>query len=154
MKIFNKAIKHQIVVDTSVLLEFLIGLRKGFKIKEMIIENQFIETILVTPITLVEIYYVIRRKETKEFAEATLSMIQKLCTSVPILDYYRQAAEIKALTSFALADCCCIALAEHKNLPVIFLHEKEIDNRLRTESTKDYLSRIIFIDDFQVYNDK
>ena len=66
LRIFNQSICPIIIVDTGILIEYFSGSEKGLKIKEMIFSNPFIVSVLITPLTLIEIYYILRRKNSKD----------------------------------------------------------------------------------------
>ena len=66
LRIFNQSISPIIIVDTGILIEYFSGSEKGLKIKEMIFSNPFIVSVLITPLTLIEFYYILRRKNSKD----------------------------------------------------------------------------------------
>ena len=154
MRTFNKTIGSSLVVDTGLLIEFLSASEHGKKIDEMIFKNEFIASVLISPLTLVEIYYLTRRKSSMQRAKETINKIKNLITIAPLEEYLELLGEIKALTAFSLADSANIALAEYKNISVIFKHEQEIDNRLKQSTETPFASRIVFIDDFSHFQDK
>ncbi len=117
----------------------------------MIFRNSYIASVLINPLTLVEVYYLIRRKSEKERAEKEVKKVKKLATIVPIENYIELLGEIKAVTAFSLTDAASIALAEWKKITIVFKHEKEIDDQLVISKSTPFTSRIVFIDDFPYF---
>jgi len=146
-------ISPEIVVDTGVLLEYLTGSPAGKAIEKMIILNDYIISILISPLTLVEIYYIFLRKNTEEIAEVFLNKIKDLIVTESLEKYIEESAIIKAETAFALADSCTLGLAEYRQITAIFKHENEIDRYLLKAKDKIHISRIVFIDDFPVFKE-
>ena len=151
MRTFNKTVGTSLVIDTGLLIEYLSGTESGNKIDEMIFRNSYIASVLISPLTLVEVYYLIRRKSNKERAVKEVKKVRKLVTIVSIEKYLELLGEIKAVTAFSLTDAANIALAECEKISVVFKHEKEIENQLVTSKSTPYTSRIVFIDDFNYY---
>ncbi|HUY00537.1 MAG TPA: PIN domain-containing protein [Candidatus Deferrimicrobium sp.] len=151
MKIFNKTIGSEIVVDTGLLVNYLEGTELGEKIKEFIFKNEFISSILATPVLGIEVYYILRRKYSKEFAIETIKKLQNTITFVPLEEYLSDCGEIKAKHPFALSDCCTLGLAQFMDLKALFVHEREIDNHLQRIGSDQFTQRIIFIDDFELF---
>lgn len=60
------------MIDTGILLEFIRGSSSGKAIGQMIFENDYISSIFVSPTTLIEIFYLIMRKDSQKFAETVL----------------------------------------------------------------------------------
>jgi predicted nucleic acid-binding protein len=137
-----------VVLDTGLLVEFLMGTKTGTILDTMVFRNPYITSILLNPLALVEIYYVIRRKSTTERARAEVSKVRKLVRVVPLEDYLETVGELKAATSIALADVASIALAEHQDVKVLFKHEEEIDEKLKQHGSEAFIRRIVFIEDF------
>lgn len=154
MKTINKIIGPEVVVDTGIVIEFLEGSPAGKKIKELIFTNEFVVSILATPVLAVETYYLLRRKSSKSFATEAIRKLERIISFIPLNEYLIQCGEIKALDAFALSDCCTLALAKHKDIKALFKHEKEIDNQLEKIGTNHYTQRIVFIDDFELFKDK
>ncbi|MHA1971393.1 MAG: PIN domain-containing protein [Candidatus Hodarchaeales archaeon] len=151
MQTFNNAITPSVVVDTGILIEFLTGTKEGQKIFELIFNNSYIVSILITPLTLIEIYYLIRRKSTKQRAIEEVNKITELVTVFPLAEILNEIGEVKAVTTFSLTDASSIALADFKQISVIFKHEKEIDKQLQQSKSSSFTGRIVFIDDFPYF---
>ena len=151
MKAFNKLVGPEIVVDTGLVIEYLNGSERGKKIYELILTNEFINSILATPVLAIEVYYLLRRKSPREFVEETIKKLRSFITFLPLNDYITFCGEIKAKHPFALSDCCTLGLAEYKNIKALFIHEKEIDEQLQKDGSNQYTQRIIFIDDLQSF---
>ena len=142
------------MIDTGLMLEYLSGSTAGTIIDDMIFKNNYIASVLTSPLTLVEVYYLVRRKSNKERAEEELKKIKKLVSPLPINDYLELLGEIKAITAFSLTDAANIALAEYKNISSVFKHEQELDKKLALSETTPYTSNIVFIDDFQYFKQR
>jgi len=154
LKAFNKIVGSEVVVDTGIVIEYLNGSEIGKKIYDLIFTNEFIISILATPILAIEVYYLLRRKSSKEFVIETMKKLQSIITFIPLNDYITFCGEIKAKHPFALADCCTLGLAEYKDIKALFIHEKEIDEQLQKTGSNQYTQRIVFIDDFQLFEEK
>lgn len=154
MRTFNKTVSTSLVIDTGLMLEYLSGSKAGKIVDEMIFKNEYIASVLTGPLTLVEVYYLVRRKSNKERAEEEVNKIKKLVTILPIGNYLELLGEIKAVTAFSLTDAANIALAEYKNISSVFKHEQEIDKKLALSKSTPYTSRIVFIDDFPYYKEQ
>ncbi len=154
LRTFNQAVSASIVVDTGLILEYLNGSEEGKKVEVMIFQNPYIISVFVSQLTLIELYYLIRRKSSPERAKEELDKVRKITQTVPLDDFLEIVGEIKATTSFALADCATLALADLKKISALFKHESEIDARIAKDKSNSYVSRIVFIDDFQSFTEK
>jgi len=152
LRTFNLVVGSSLVIDTGVFIEFLSGTVAGGKISEMVFKNPFIASILINPLTCIEIYYLIRRKSSPERAREELNKVKKLVRIVPLEEFIEIVGEIKATTSLSLTDAANIALAEYKNIKVLFKHEQELDDQIGTKSDMPFRSRIVFVDDFTFYS--
>lgn len=154
MRTFNKSVSTSLVIDTGLLIEYLSGSKAGKIVDEMIFKNDYIASVLTCPLTLVEVYYLVRRKSNKERAEGEVNKIRSLVTILPIDNYLELLGEIKAITAFSLTDAANIALAEYKSISSVFKHEQEIDKKLTLSKSTPYTSRIVFIDDFPYFKER
>jgi predicted nucleic acid-binding protein len=148
LRTFNQAVGPIVAVDTGVLLEYLTGTDNGKKIDQLVFKNSFIISISVSPLTIVEIYYIVRRKTTSQRTKTVVRDLKKLVKIIPIEEYLELTGEVKAETSFSIADSAIIALAEYRDIPVIFKKEQEIEKKLKKTISKRFTSKIILIDDF------
>lgn len=148
MRTFNKIVGSTCVIDTGLLLEYLSGSEIGRKIDELIFKNEFVSRVYISPLTLIEIYYLIRRKSDIHRANVETKKMRNLVVVYSIVDIYNIIGEIKASSSIALADSSSIGIAEHLRIPVLFKHEYEIDEILKNEEKNVYFERIVFFDDF------
>ena len=130
LRSFNKVIGSTVVLDTGLLIAFLTGTKVGAIIDEMIFKNTYITSILLTPLTLVEIYYIIRRKSSPNRAKNEVNKIRQITRVVPIDEFVEIIGELKATTSISLSDVANIGLAEYQDVKVLFKHESEIDDKL------------------------
>lgn len=151
MLTFNQSIGSNIVIDTGLLIEYLSANQNGIKINEMIFSNKFITTVNISPLTLIEIYYLVRRKSNQDRARQEIDKIRQITSIIPLISCLELIGDIKSVTAFSLADSANIAIAEYLRIPVIFKHEKEIDRALQETEHKNYTERIIFIDDFPFF---
>ncbi|MFX0102385.1 MAG: PIN domain-containing protein [Candidatus Hodarchaeota archaeon] len=154
MRSFNKVVGSTVVLDTGLLIEFLTGTEIGATIEKVVFKNKFITSILLTPLTLIEIYYIIRRKSTSERARNEIKKVRKLARIVPIDEFVEIIGELKATTSIALSDVANIGLADYKDVKVLFKHETEIDEKLAQHASETFTERIVFIEDFPFYKEQ
>ena len=153
LRTFNQTVGPSIVIDSGILIEYLTGTVNGLKIKEMIFSNPFIVSINVSSLTIIEIYYIFRRKNSQESTRKIITNVKELVKIIPIEDFVELIGEVKSLTPFSLTDCSNIALAEKESIKVIFKHESEIDNQLHKANNSNYTANIIFIDDFNYFKE-
>lgn len=148
---FNNTIGQQVVVDTGIIIEYLQGTELGKKIKDFIFKNEFIESIMATPVLAIEVYYILRRKYSKSFTLKAINRLQNIIRFFPLNEYISESGEIKAKHPFALSDCCTLGLAVNKDIKALFIHEREIDKQLKKVKIDQFTQRIIFIDDFELF---
>ncbi|MHA1681622.1 MAG: hypothetical protein ACTSUE_11480 [Promethearchaeota archaeon] len=153
LRSFNKVVGSTVVLDTGLLVEFLTGTKIGAIIDEMIFKNPFITSVLLTPLTLVEIYYIIRRKSTPGRARNEIKKIREIARIIPIDEFIEIVGELKATTSISLSGVANIGLAEYQDVKIIFKHETEIDDNLAQHASETFTKRIIFIEDFPFYKE-
>ncbi len=151
LRTFNKTVSTSLVIDTGLMLEYLSGSKAGGIINEMIFTNDYIASVQTSPLTLVEVYYLVRSKSNTERAEEEVNKIKKLVSIQPIDNYLELLGEIKAVTAFSLTDAANVALAEYKSISCVFKHEQEIDKKLTLSKSTPFTSRIVFIDDFPYF---
>lgn len=154
LRTFNQTVGTSVVVDSGVILEYLTGSPASKRIEQMLFQNPYIASILVTPLTIIEIYYLIRRESTQERALSEITKLETLVRVVPLEAYLSLVGEVKAVSSFALADSASIALAESRQLKVLFKHEQEIDKKVQSNQEFTFSPRIVFIDDFRAYTSR
>ena len=147
MKVFNKVMGPEVVVDTGIIIEYLSGSEMGKKIKDSLFLNEFIISILASPLLAVEVYYLLRRKGSKDLTEETVKKLQRIISFIPLEEYINHCGEVKAKHPFALSDCCTLGLAEYKDIKALFIHAREIDEQLQKVTHDQYTKRIVFLDD-------
>lgn len=154
LRTFNQAVGTSVVIDTGILVEYILATESGLKIKEMIFSNPFIVSVYISPLNLIELYYLFRRKNSKEETTDIINKVKELTKVESIEESVEIIGEIKAHTSFSVVDCSNLALAEKMNIKALFKHETEIDKLIKEEKNLDFITKLVFIDDFSYYKGK
>ena len=147
MQNFNRSIDSAIVIDTGIIIEYLVG-DNAESINDLIFQNDYITTIYVSSLSLIEVYYIVRRKSSKAQTKNILERLQKLVSIFSLNSIITITGEIKVSTAFSLADSVNIGFAEHLQIPVVFKKESEIEKLLSKDLKNQFIKRIVFIDDF------
>ena len=124
-----KGLRGNIALDSSVLIEYLMGTKTGETIKEYFETLKPEETVSCSILTIAEIFYVLCRLRGAAFAADKIDDMLKS----QALEVYNttelaiRTGKIKCERAVSLADCSCIATAELANAKAVFARkEKEL----------------------------
>ncbi|MHA1382105.1 MAG: PIN domain-containing protein [Candidatus Helarchaeota archaeon] len=122
--------KGEVVVDTAPLIDYLCNEGVVDKIQKEIINNPDVTNVIVSPITLAEIFYVLCRAKGEEFATEKTDIIKnaaKIELEFKIRDI---AGKYKCERAISLADCYVLATAKINSTIAVFKKEQEIVDEL------------------------
>jgi len=123
-------LKGEVVVDTAPLIDYLCNEGVVDKIQKEIINNPDVTNVIVSPITLAEIFYVLCRAKGEEFATEKTDIIKnaaKIELEFKIRDI---AGKYKCERAISLADCYVLATAKINSTIAVFKKEQEIVDEL------------------------
>ncbi len=127
----SEELTGDMVFDTSVLLELIMGSRAGRRLSELLKADALRP--LTTEINVAELRYILCRKVGED--QAT-DVVQKLLNSgylkiIPTNDVAKEASLLKCQRAISLVDCFTFALGKTSQSKVLFArHEKELDREI------------------------
>lgn len=152
---FSKNVGISVILDSGVLIVFLADTDYSSKILDLTFDNNSILNFYLTPLTLMEVYYILRELMSQTIASEKLEQLNKLVKTIDItFDLIKKTSELKFLLHISYADCLTLAYSHAEGIKAVFKHEKEIDKQLdsllnvKNEDIDQALSTIVFIDDF------
>lgn len=134
---------NSIVVDTSVLLEFLEGTPLGKILFQKVLSDSQIQEFYIAPIVDTELKYILSRRKGYENAIKITSEFLKDFTIYSEEKLRDEAAHLKCNFAISLADCYSLATAKLLDIPIYMKKEDEIEKVFSELST---LVKINFID--------
>lgn len=134
---------NSIVVDTSVLLEFLEGTPLGKILFQKILSDSQIQEFYIAPIVDTELKYILSRRKGYENAIKITSEFLKDFTIYSEEKLRDEAAHLKCNFAISLADCYSLATAKLLDIPIYMKKEDEIE---KVFSELSILVKINFID--------
>ena len=118
--------KDKLVLDTGPLIDYLCNEGIADIIEDKIIENPNVTNIIISPLTVAEIYYVLCRTKGEKFADEKTNIL-KTSTKVELEFRIREIAALYTCKrAISLADCYVLATAKINNAPAVFKDEQEI----------------------------
>ena len=121
---------NKLVLDAGPLIDYLCDVGVAELVQNDIVDNNKVIQIIISPLTLTEIYYVLCRQRGAKFA---LESIQKIRNAVKIeleFNIRELAGNYKCERAFSLADCYVLATAKINSATAIFKREQELDDEL------------------------
>ena len=144
-----RGLRGNIALDSSVLIEYLMGTRTGEILKEYFETLKPEEKVSCSLLTISEVFYVLCRLRGEKFAEEKVndilaSRVLDICDSA---EAAVKTGKIKCERGISLADCSCIAVAEMTNAKAVFAkREKELAKEMEK---KPFNVEIIFLQDLE-----
>ncbi|TFG23647.1 MAG: type II toxin-antitoxin system VapC family toxin [Promethearchaeota archaeon] len=135
-----------IVVDTSVLLEYLEDTPLGKKVFQKVLSNEEIKKFYIAPIVDTELKYILCRR--KGYGKA-IKIVSELLKDFAIYseeDLRDEAAHLKCDFAISLADCYGLATAKLLDIPIYMKKEVEIEKVFKKLSL---IVKIKFINDLK-----
>jgi predicted nucleic acid-binding protein len=145
----TQELRGNIVLDTSVLVEYLLGSSScGERIKEYFASLRQGERAHVSLYSISETYYILCRMEKEEIRTRTgnkkreevgekfanekiTALLESNAVSVhSTLELAYKTGEMKCERSLSIMDCAALALAEFLSFPAYFVREKELEREI------------------------
>lgn len=133
-----------IAVDTGVLFEFLNDSDLGKVFYQKILINPQFQKIYVSPLTEVELKYLMCRQSSYKDAKEFISDFLKDFIIYPESELRDETFRLKCNFPISIADCYSLAVGKILNIPIYMKKEKEIDQVLDRLLS---IVKIKFIDD-------
>ena len=133
-----------IVIDTSVLIEYLEDTPLGKKFFKKILSNSKFQKFYIAPIVDTELKYILCRRKGYENAIKITSEFLKDFKIYPEEKLRDETAHLKCNFAVSIADCYSLALGKLLDIPIYTKKEEEISkasNRLMK------IVKIIFVED-------
>ena len=134
-----------IVLDTGIIIEYLN--EKPTQLQEWLNSNIFLDERQInlhsSEITHAELFYILCRKKSPEFARQTIENVQQYLTFHNELILTETAGRIKCAQSIALADCFTIATGIYLHCPILFKEESEMPNQTISDLKQKFGAKII-----------
>lgn len=125
--------KDNIVLDTGPLIDYLCNTGVVEFVQNEVIDNPKIKNIIISPITLTEIFYILCRQKGEIFAKDSIDLL-RAAVKVELEFKIREiAGKYKCERAISLADCYTLATAKLNSATALFKKEEEIDNELKNE---------------------
>lgn len=144
-----RGLRGNIALDSSVLIEYLMGTKIGKILRGYLETLRPEEKVSCSLITISEVFYVLCRLRGAKFAEEKINDI----LASHVLDIYDSAevavrtGKIKCERGISLADCSCVAVAEMTKAKAVFAkREKEL---VKEVEKKPFNVEIIFLQDLE-----
>jgi len=123
-------------IDTSVLIKYYYD--------QTLFNDEFLSKLVVSEVTLSEVFYILCRKEGPQKAQNFTRTISTKLEIIPSHKLIMIAANLKCQCSIALADCWTLAAAINENIEALFaFRENELVNNL--DLIQNYVS-VVFLD--------
>jgi len=144
-----RGLRGNIALDSSGLIEYLMGTRTGEVLKRYFETLRPEEKVSCSLITISEVFYVLCRLRGAKFAEEKIndilaSHVLDVCDSAEIAV---RTGKIKCVRNISLANCSCVAVAEMTKAKAVFAkREKELVKEMEKEP---FSVEIIFLQDLE-----
>jgi predicted nucleic acid-binding protein len=123
---------NSIAIDTGILLELFGKTPLGLKFKHEILLNPIYHEFVISPLTVMELLYILGRKVGFTQAKTILDDFLVSPFLIPDEKVLREdAAKLKINFGIALADCYSLAIGIVHHIPVFMKKEKEISKILK-----------------------
>ncbi len=144
-----KDLRGNTALDSSVLVEYLMGTKTGEALKKYFETLTPEERVSCSLLTLSEVFYILCRLRGAEFAEEKVRemLASKVLEAYDSVDLAIKAGNIKCGRAISLADCSCLALAEIIGGKAVFAsREKEL---VKEMEKKPFNVEIVFLEENQ-----
>ncbi len=121
---------NKLVIDTGPLIDYLCDVGVADLVQNKIIDNKKVTHIIISPLTLTEIYYVLYRQKGDKFALESIEKIRNAVKNELEFNIRELAGKYKCKRALSLADCYVLATAEKNSATAIFKRERELADEL------------------------
>lgn len=141
-----KRLQGSLTLDTSVLVEYLIGSNFGEAVRDYLANLRVNEKAYCSLHALSELFYIMCRLRGREFAREKIGEIlqSNLLAVYSSTELALGIGEIKCERAISLADCSSIATAMLTKTRALFMGEEELKREL---SRKPFQTKIFFLED-------
>lgn len=141
-----RGLRGNIALDSSVLIEYLMGTKIGETIKEYFETLRPEETANCSIFTISEIFYILCRLRGAAFAADKISDMLKsrMLEVYNTTEFAMRTGKIKCERAISLADCSCIATAELAKAKAVFARKEE--ELVKEMERKPFDVEIIFLE--------
>ncbi len=132
---------HQkIVFDSGVLLAYIQEENENFThiMDELVFSEKSEKVVIYNQLTITEIFYIHCRINGVKKATMLINDMRSMFEILQIDSLHTLAGELKCRYPIALSDCFSIASGIVKNIPVLFMKEKELTKKIQEEIERDY----------------
>ena len=142
-------INHQkFVFDSGVILAYIQNENEKITqlMDEVIFSEESKKTVLCTQLSLTEIFYIHCRIHGMENASSLIEDMKSMFDVLTVNSLHLIAGKLKCKYPIALSDCFSIASGIVKNVPVVFMQEKEFTKKIQNEIEQDFHVNLVIID--------
>jgi len=141
------SLRGNIALDSSAIIEYLMGTKAGEKLKEYFETLRPGETVSCSIMAISEVFYILCRLKGAKFAEEKVNEMLKS----QVLEVYGseqlalETGKLKCERALSLADCSCIATAKLTSAKAVFARkEKELTREMEK---KPFDVEILFLEE-------
>lgn len=138
----NLHFKNAIVLDAGPIIDYLSNAGIVDIIQKYIIDNKEVTKIIISPITLTEIFYVLCRQKDEKFASEKVNELKKSVKVELEFNLRELAGKYKCKRAISLADCYVLATAKLNSATAVFKPEEEI---LKEVKKKQFDVKLVMI---------
>jgi len=138
---------NDVVLDTGIYIKYFEPKKNELKrtLREHLFSEKSDTTLHGHYLLKAEIYYIMCRKIGRDKAEKILDEIDEFIDFINGEFLYQIASQIKCRYPIALSDCFSISLSHFKNCPVIFLKEKELNEKMIKKINEEFNTKIYIV---------
>ena len=138
---------NDIVLDTGIYINYFEPKKNELKrtLREQLFSEKSDTTLHGHYLLKSEIYYIICRKIGKDKAEKILDEIEEFINFINGEFLFQIASQIKCRFPIALSDCFSISLSHFINCPVLFLKEKELNEKIIEKINEEFNTKIYIV---------
>lgn len=125
-KLEKKDLQFKFVVDTAPLIDYLCDVGVADMLQKEVIDNENVSHVIISPITLTEIFYVLCRQKGETFAKEKVKILNDAVKIEMEFRIRGLAGKYKCERNISLADCYVLATAKINSATAIFKKEKEL----------------------------
>jgi len=142
-----KNLRGNTALDSSALIEYLMGTKAGETIKEYFETLKPEETANCSILTISEIFYILCRLRGAKFAENKMNDMLKsqILEVYNTTDFAIETGKIKCERAISMADCSCIATGRLANAKAVFARKEE--ELIREMERKPFDVEIVFLEE-------
>jgi len=140
-----RALQGNLTLDTSVLIEYLIGSDLGKAIRDYLFSLKPNEKAYCSLYTISEVFYIMCRLKGSGFAHEKMGrlLLSNMISVHASTELALKTGELKCERAISLADCSSIATAILTNTKAVFVEEEELRKEI---ARKPFETEIVFLE--------